>query len=63
MISNLQIKGQKYTCLEPKNPFLKEDMNHAAPAKARCCFFGCQEDAVIGGMCQWHYSYEHYESK
>lgn len=63
MISNLQVKGQRPTCSEPKKLFQKEDMKRKAPAKARCYFFGCQEEAVIDGMCQWHYRYEHYESK
>jgi hypothetical protein len=64
MTSNLQVREQKPTYIEPDKQFQKEDMKRKAPAsKARCCFFGCQEEAVIGDMCLWHHRYEHYESK
>ena len=63
MIPNHQIKKQSPTNSEHRIPFQEEDMKVKAPAKARCCFFGCQEDAVIRDMCQWHHKYEYYESK
>lgn len=59
----IQVKERDLTSVRQETPLPIVRARSEVPAKDRCCFFCCQEDAVIGGMCQWHYKYENYESK
>lgn len=54
MISDFQVR-MKNPAFTRQNLLLHKDVKKTtASGKARCCFFGCQDDAVMGGMCHWH---------